>query len=516
MAVDKDEQTEDNSNVFARKIRSIDGKPFEPRQTSQIPTVSEVGNKKVRFMLPLNDTDYVLGCSDSPDEDYAVVFDKRKVSFVLPLNDVSPARVRKQEQGDNARVQQHLYADVVLNKQVEQRGPKKVGNPNQNQSEDESARKANDAAKQVPKVNFRTLNSDASLDGVDVVLLIDSVRQVNNRLANTLYGYFLGDRIAYPVVEYFVRTNWKKHGLLKTMMNSNGFFFFKFEDRKGMDAVLEGGPWMIRNKPMFLNIWSPTNTLKKEESKKVAVWVKLHDVPLVAYSDDGLSMLASKIGSPVRLDLYTIDMCNEAWGRSSYARALIEISADQDLKGTITMAIPELDGNKYVMETIRVEYEWEPPRCAHCCVFGHESEECPKRIGSTSKPPTNRPKVDEDGFTEVQVKKSAKKNGFQVNNQKPKFEYRPVDRKKKAVASQQVSTSHKIQTHNPFSALDYVGGRGGSTQGRNKGGRQIHVDLDEEEVEVVYDETYESMNSGTYPSSSRTGASTSSTKFSNG
>ncbi|XP_022024374.1 uncharacterized protein LOC110924688 [Helianthus annuus] len=270
---------------------------------------------------------------------------------------------------------------------------------------------------------------------------------------------------------------------------------------------------MIRNKPLFLNIWSPTNSLKKDELKKVTVWVKLHDVPLVAYSDDGLSMLASKIGSPVRLDSYAVDMCNEAWGRSSNARALIEISADQDLKDTITKAIPELDGNKYVTETIRVEYEWEPPRCAHCCVFGHDSEECPTRIGSTSKSPINRPIVDEDGFQDVPVKKSAKKNGFQVNNQKPKFEYRPVDRKKKPVTSQQVSTSHKIQTHNPFSALESVGGRGGSTQEKNKGGRQIHVDLDEDGVEVVYDET---KDSGTYPSSSRTGASTSSTKIFNG
>ncbi|KAF5809887.1 hypothetical protein HanXRQr2_Chr04g0162741 [Helianthus annuus] len=506
-----DDSYEDSSKVFATRIKNIDGKPFEPRKSSQMPTVSEVGNKKVRFMLPLNDTDCVLGCSDSPDEEYAVVFDKRKVSFVLPLNDVSPARVRKQEKGNNAPVKQQLYVDVVLNKHVEH-----GGNPNKNQNDDGNIRMTNVAANQVPKVNFRMLNSDASLDGVDVVLPIDSIREVNNRLANTLYGYFLGDRIAYPVVEYFVRTHWKKHGLQKTLMNSNGFFFFKFEDRKGMDAVLEGGPWMIRNKPMFLNLWSPINTLKKEEVKKVAVWVKLHDVPLVAYSDDGLSMLASKIGSPVRLDSYTIDMCNDAWGRSSYARALIEISADQDLKETLTMAIPELDGNKYVTETIRVEYEWEPPRCAHCCVFGHDSEGCPKRIGSTSKPPTNKPKVDKDGFSEVTVKKSANKNGFQVNNQKPKFEYRPVDRKKKVVATRQVDISPKIQTHNSFSAIASVGGHGGSIQGRNKEGRQIHENLDEEEVEVVYDETSESMTSGTYPSSLKAGASTSSTKISNG
>ncbi|XP_021969495.1 uncharacterized protein LOC110864661 [Helianthus annuus] len=287
-------------------------------------------------------------------------------------------------------------------------------------------------ADQTPKINFKSLKSDVSLEGVDVVLPIDSVRQVNSRLANTLYGYFQGDRIAYPVVEYFLKTNWKKHGFQKIVMNSNGFFFFKFEDSQGMNNVLEGGPWLIRNKPLFLNTWSPTNTLKKEDIKKVAVWVKLHEVPLVAYTDDGLSMLASKIGSPLRLDSYTIDMCNEAWGRSSYARALIDISAEHDFKEVLTIAIPELDENKYVNETIRVEYEWKPPRCAHCCVFGHDSEECAKCIRSTVKPPTNSLKVDEDGYTVVKTKKNVKKSGFQVNNQKPKFEYRPVDKKKKA------------------------------------------------------------------------------------
>ncbi|MFS7932830.1 hypothetical protein Hanom_Chr04g00372511 [Helianthus anomalus] len=42
------------------------------------------------------------------------------------------------------------------------------------------------------------------------------------------------------------------------------------------------------------------------------------------------------------------------------------------------------------------------------------------------------------------------------------------------------------------------------------------VDSDEEEVVEVYNETNEFMTSGTYPLSSKAGASTSSTKFANG
>ncbi|GJY39519.1 zinc knuckle CX2CX4HX4C containing protein, partial [Tanacetum coccineum] len=71
------------------------------------------------------------------------------------------------------------------------------------------------------------------------------VETVSSRLANTLYGYFIGKRIAFPVVEYFVRNNWGKYGLTRIMMNSKGFFFFQFKTLKGLEDVLENGSWMI-------------------------------------------------------------------------------------------------------------------------------------------------------------------------------------------------------------------------------------------------------------------------------
>nr|GEY88116.1 hypothetical protein [Tanacetum cinerariifolium] len=54
--------------------------------------------------------------------------------------------------------------------------------------------------------------------------------------------------------------------------------------------------------------------------------VKFHDVPLVAYTSDGLSLIATKIGTPMMLDTYTNSMCLESWERSSYERVLIEIN----------------------------------------------------------------------------------------------------------------------------------------------------------------------------------------------
>ncbi|GKA22754.1 proteasome subunit alpha type-5 [Tanacetum coccineum] len=49
--------------------------------------------------------------------------------------------------------------------------------------------------------------------------------------------------------------------------------------------------------------------LLKEDVRNVPVWVKLHGVPVTAFSDDGLNDISTKLGTPLMLDSYTSDMC---------------------------------------------------------------------------------------------------------------------------------------------------------------------------------------------------------------
>nr|GEW50605.1 hypothetical protein [Tanacetum cinerariifolium] len=72
------------------------------------------------------------------------------------------------------------------------------------------------------------------------------------------------------------------------------------------------------------------------------VWVKLHGVPVTAFSEDSLSAIATKLKTSLMLDSYTSDMCLQSWGRSSYARVMIELQADVELKDTIVLAMPKI------------------------------------------------------------------------------------------------------------------------------------------------------------------------------
>ncbi|XP_022014976.1 uncharacterized protein LOC110914495 [Helianthus annuus] len=279
--------------------------------------------------------------------------------------------------------------------------------------------------KPVQKINFRFLENNKAVEDVDadVMIPIASVKQVQDRFTNVLFGYFLGKRLAFPVVEYFVSQRWGKYGMQKCMMNGKGFFFFKFKSKDGMEQVLQDGPWLIRNIPLFLKQWSPNTELKKEELKKVPVWVKMHDVPLAAYTEDGLSLIASKVGTPKMLDNETTKMCLDSWGRSGYARAIVELDADKDLIENVTVAIPNVEEGGYLKSSIQLEYEWKPPQCKTCKVFGHGMHECPLQPAD-DKGPNTKDKVDDQGFKSGNNRKKNKNQQFSVK-EKQRLIYRP-------------------------------------------------------------------------------------------
>nr|GEZ72225.1 hypothetical protein [Tanacetum cinerariifolium] len=68
---------------------------------------------------------------------------------------------------------------------------------------------------------------------------------------------------------------------------------------RAINAMLENGPWFIRNNPVILKKWHPDENLLKEDVSIIPVWVKLYGVPVTAFSDDVLSAIATKLGISV-------------------------------------------------------------------------------------------------------------------------------------------------------------------------------------------------------------------------
>ncbi|GJR52505.1 ethylene-responsive transcription factor ERF027-like protein [Tanacetum coccineum] len=147
----------------------------------------------------------------------------------------------------------------------------------------------------VGNANFHNLVAPAG-NGTDVTISLQSVRVVIEQFANSVYGFFLGKHMAYP-----------------------------FSSKDEINAMLENGPWFIRTIPLILKKWTANANLLKKDACNVLAWVKFHDVHIMAFSEDVLIVIATKLDTPVMLDFYTFVMCTKSWGRSSYARDMIEL-----------------------------------------------------------------------------------------------------------------------------------------------------------------------------------------------
>ena len=160
-------------------------------------------------------------------------------------------------------------------------------------------------------------------------------------------------------------------------------------------------PLMIRGVPLFVYPWDPTKGLNKSTHTTCPLWVKLHNIPLVAFHREGIGRIASALGVPKQMDSCTTSMCDNAWGRPGFAKVLVEAWAVGELKRELQVVIPSFNGGNDENVTIRVEYLWEQVQCSHCLVFGHKMGSCVKAVVA-KKNPSKTINVDSDGFTKVE------------------------------------------------------------------------------------------------------------------
>ncbi|GKC09958.1 zinc knuckle CX2CX4HX4C containing protein, partial [Tanacetum coccineum] len=269
-----------------------------------------------------------------------------------------------------------------------------------------------------PKVNFRKMNVTSLLNAdYEAMIHVLSVLEVNKRLSNSIYGYFIGKRIMFPMVENYVFNAWGKYGIQKIIMNAKGFYFFKFSSKKGVEYILENGPWTVRAIPIILNKWTPSSSLTKENQTRVPILVKIHDVPLAAFTTDGLSVIASK------------------------------------LKETVTVAVPNLEDEGYTCEKVMIEYEWRPHQCLTCKMFCHSTEMCPI---SLKEPLVKAVEVQDEGFQVVKGRNKGKKQSEKPFLVRPKtnLAYKQVPKqrmqgswKRKQVDITKTSNSFNVLTN---------------------------------------------------------------------
>ncbi|KAI8555709.1 hypothetical protein RHMOL_Rhmol05G0195800 [Rhododendron molle] len=182
---------------------------------------------------------------------------------------------------------------------------------------------------------------------------------------NAIVGCFVDKRLSYFQVRSWAQRVWKID-VEDVVTLDHGFFLFNFRDAAALDYILENGPYFCGGKHIVIKKWHPGMHLTKGAFSSVPIWVKLYNVPLESWTEDGLSYIASYIGNPPYLDAFTQDH-----SRLTFARVCIEVDAAKEIPKSFVVNLGY--GEPY---EIRVEVPWKPQACHICKIFGHTTNAC--------------------------------------------------------------------------------------------------------------------------------------------
>lgn len=178
----------------------------------------------------------------------------------------------------------------------------------------------------------------------------------------TLVVNVMGKKLNYRVLENKINRDWAIKGHVKIIDMPRGFYAVLFDSAEDYQHALYKGPWMVANHYLLVQRWHQNFLKTSQATSKVAVWVRVLELPLELYNKRFLSRLGSALGSFLKMDDLTMFQC-----RGQFARFCAEIDLAKPL-------VP------HVMvrgEKIRLEYEGLHAVCFGCGVYGHQQEACP-------------------------------------------------------------------------------------------------------------------------------------------
>ncbi|GKD29234.1 RNA-directed DNA polymerase, eukaryota, reverse transcriptase zinc-binding domain protein, partial [Tanacetum coccineum] len=168
----------------------------------------------------------------------------------------------------------------------------------------------------------------------------------------------------------------------------------------------------------------PSVSLDKAEPCKLPLWVKLRNLPLEDWSSKRISVVASRLGTPLIMDQITTNMCNLGNGRPGFARVLVDVEAGKGLPKKIDILYKNKEGVVTGNKSVNVSYDWAPPMCTCCKVFGHNDKNYgsrPRTVDEFMEEERNDLKQKQVNADFVQVqhrKKGAKKVNVRDGNKK--------------------------------------------------------------------------------------------------
>ncbi|GLT39747.1 hypothetical protein SLA2020_139220 [Shorea laevis] len=198
---------------------------------------------------------------------------------------------------------------------------------------------------------------------------------------NAVIIKLLEKSVNFHVLHSRLLKEWRTEAEFEVIDVGLGYYIVKFSSSQDYSQVLTGGPYKMFDRYLAVQPWDPGFHPARAKAPKIAVWVKLHGVPIVCYHEAICLYLGSKIGKPIKVDPTTLLAT-----RGKFARVCIEVDLSQQLPSSVDLDLEDLP-----QSIIPVEFEGLHKICFHCSEFGHTEDYCHFKNPEKSSPPVSNP-----------------------------------------------------------------------------------------------------------------------------
>ncbi|KAI9110868.1 hypothetical protein K1719_018306 [Acacia pycnantha] len=207
---------------------------------------------------------------------------------------------------------------------------------------------------------------------------------------------------------------WKPQQPLKVVPLTNEYYVVSFSSKEDRDYALYEGPWMLDDHYLLVQRWRPNfNPWRADRQRRIAVWVRIPDLPLEFCTVESLGLIGNMIGRIIKIDRST-----SIYDKGAFARICVEIDLQR----------PLLPAFMVFRETKQLVYEGLHLVCFCCGLYGHDQKACPNSMEEDrqdevrSKKDTTEAGVDKSEAVQGQTGKNdeARQNGIDSEKQETK------------------------------------------------------------------------------------------------
>nr|POE71751.1 hypothetical protein CFP56_31854 [Quercus suber] len=201
-------------------------------------------------------------------------------------------------------------------------------------------------------------------DGLAAVKLTRETKlRIRKPWSKALIIKLYGRSIGLSFLQSKLISLWKPSGTLVCVDLGENFYLAHFLLKEDLDAVLQKGSWFIGGHFLAIRPWEPFFKPASASVSSIAVWVRLHGLPMELYELEVLKQVGEAIGKVLRIDSHT---AMEARGR--YARMCIQLDATKPFIDTVLIESPAESGPTCVGEGTTVyqgglSYGLHEPSC---------------------------------------------------------------------------------------------------------------------------------------------------------